>query len=744
MKTEINFLEPNVEVTTQDILNVDLSSPHGPKGDKGDQGDPGPKGDKGDPGDPGIPGISPKITVTHVGANPTRHEINISDAYGTKKAIIYDGDDADVYEIVKISDTEPVSTKTRLWVNESATEYEIPTMDELDDLSDEVEGLKEDLNLLEDEIDNAPEVKDPEETDADLYICDANGNVIAEFMDGHIVTKEFNSADVGDLSDLETTAKTTLVDAINEAAESGGQAEETVYGTTQLTDGNTDLYIADQTGNGLMRLHDGQIETSGFSSDNGCYKKIFAYGGSGSQGISRFFTAGTKLAFHLYDPANKKTGAVASYKVTYTYTDRNNVEHTLGQDYGYNFPIYTLPEDAVAVGVTYGNSLVNDNRNLTFAVYAEGSFPRKPKIIKVAQDGSGDFTTLRGAVDSISDNNEYNPYEIWIYPGTYNVLADYTDAEISASGFQGLFICDGVSLIGQGHKSEIVINGTLDTSTYDSSKRNDVSALNIVGTCRLENLTVNASYIRYAIHDDTGSPPHKRNSRILKNLKVYGEHMTSGGGGQISYGAGGSNSKTVYAKDCDFSDAMTIHTDVNASHSYHVYLENCTARKFIFGDYDSGIPTYYFMRNCKAQVIVIGNTSSHAQYLMLDGEGTNNAMVLCPSGYVYNIGDCRKFYNQSVAACKAVKLSNNYGGIAIATSIDSIYGVSLGVKDSATYVQIKGWINATMLGLTGLSVGDYLTVDSSGNVVSGGTSSNAIAQVRFIDENSVAFAKLMI
>ena len=471
---------------------------------------------------------------------------------------------------------------------------------------------------------------------------------------------------------------------------------------------------------------------------------MFAFTGSGTQTITRFFPSGTTLAFHLYDQSNKKTGAVASYKVTYKYTDRNNAEHTLGQDYGYNFPTYTLPEDATAVSVTYGNIIIGGNHDLTFAVYVEGSFERKPTIIKVAQDGSGDFTTLRGAVDSISDNNEYNPFEIWIYAGTYNVLEDYTDEEISASGFQGLFICDGVSLIGQGQRSEIIINGTLDTTKFDQSKRNDVSTLNITGTCRLENLTVNASYIRYAIHDDTGSPVHKRNSRTLKNLKVYGEHMTSGNYGHQSYGAGGSNLKTVYAKDCDFSDSLIIHTDSNASHSYHVYLENCTARRFNIKDFDSGIDTYFFLKNCKAQVINLEKIGDHAQSLILEGECTNDAMVICPSGYVYNLGDCRKFYNQSIAASKAVKLTNNYGGIAVATDLDSIYGISLGVKDSVTYVQVSGWLNATMLGLTGLSVGDYLTIDSSGNVVSGGTASNAIAQVKFIDDGGIIFARMMI
>lgn len=689
------------------------------------QGQPGVDGQDGADGQDGF---SPEVTVTDITGG---HRVTITDAGGTHTFDVMDGEPGEpgatgngIASITKTGTSGLVDTYTITYTNGQTTTFTVTngsdaTVTVDDELSTTSKNpvqnkvITEELNSTKADLSQKPDIKDSDATGVDLDVSDEDGNVLVRFKDGEIQTKEFNSADAT-------------------------QAD------TQMTDNDADLYITDENGNGVLRIANGNVRTKNFNSDNGMYKKTFSYSGSGSQSIIEFFPKETSLAFHLYDPSNKKTGAVASYKVTYTYTDRSGTSHTLGQDYGYNFPVYTLPEDATAVGITYGNGIVSDTRNLIFAVYAEGSFQRKPTVIRVAADGSGDYTTLRAAVDSITDNNEFNPFEIWIYPGTYNVLEDYTNAEISASGFQGLFICDGVSLIGQGQRSEIVINGTLDTGTYDSTKRNDVSTLNIAGTCRLENLTVNGSYIRYAIHDDTGSPTHKVNTRTLKNLKVYGEHMTSGGSGQQSYGAGGSNLKQVYATDCDFSDCMGIHTDANASHSYHVYLENCTARRFNFGDYDSGVNTYYFIRNCKVQVIYIGNNTAHTQYLMLDGEGTNDAMMLCPSGYVYNTGDCRKFYNQSVAAVKAVKLTNNYGNIGVATSLSEIYGVSLGVKDSATFVQTKGWINSNVLNLSGLAVGDYLTIDSSGSVVSGGTVSNAIAQVKFIDENNIAFAKLMI
>ncbi len=55
-------------------------------------------------------------------------------------------------QIVKVQNSEPSSTKSRIWVKESATEYEIPTMDEFGELSDEVDDLKSDLDSLDSKL----------------------------------------------------------------------------------------------------------------------------------------------------------------------------------------------------------------------------------------------------------------------------------------------------------------------------------------------------------------------------------------------------------------------------------------------------------------------------------------------------------------------------------------------------------------------------------------------------------------
>ena len=512
------------------------------------------------------------------------------------------------------------------------------------------------------------------------------------------------------------------------------------------SDADTNVFdVADAQGNSILRISGGNLRTKEFDTNAQEYVNTFTFdGNSGSKTIDEFFPKGTELVFHVQNMSAVTGDIAAAYKVTYFYSDKNGTDHNLVTDYGYNYYRVILPEDATAVGVTYPASVVSTvGTVLAFFVYAVPTYGRKPHVIHIAQDGSGDFTSIRQAIESVTDSNGFNQYIFYVHKGTYDILSEYTQAEVNADGFKGLYLKDGMSLIGVGARSEVVLTGTLDPSLYDSTKRNAVSVLNLTGDVTVENLTVTASYIRYAIHDDTGSATHKLNTRRLINLKVYGDHMTSGSN-SYSYGAGGNNLKRIIAKDCDFSSAVVIHTDANSRYSMSVYLENCSARLWSFSDYNSGLDHHYYMNNCKAFMILLSQSGGeHDQYLQLDGVGTRNVMVYCPTGYVYNLGDCMEFINQSLGSGYAVKLTNAYGGIDEATALDDIYGISIGTRGNHTIVQTDGYINSNILGLSGLAVGDYLTIDNTGKVVSGGTSANAIAKVTFVNDG-VAYAKLMI
>jgi hypothetical protein len=153
------------------------------------------------------------------------------------------------------------------------------------------------------------------------------------------------------------------------------------------------------------------------------------------------------------------------------------------------------------------------------------------------------------------------------------------------------------------------------------------------------------------------------------------------------------------------------------------------------------------MRNCKSEFLGISKTGTHDQSLYVEGIGMCGSIIKSPVGYIYNTGDCRRDKNVQIPSGYAVKVtrwgySSDYPYVAICTDLGIISGISVGTDGTDTIVQNSGYMNSNVLGLSGLTVGDYLTIDSSGKVVSGGTSTNAIARVVFVDENNIAYAKL--
>ena len=627
---------------------------------------------------------------------------------------------------------------------------------------------------LKNEIDNKPDVFGSDAEDVDLDITDSDGNVIMRLEDGHIKTKEFDSSQIPyPVESVNGKTGVAVLDADDVGAIAEPESEGTA-GQVLVTDGEggrswetinpdisdaaiiknddeegIDLDVSDSDGNVLVRFLDGEVQTKKFNSDNSVYSKTFSYtNASGTQTITHFFPSGNMLLFHLAVNA-AGSNSIANLKVTYSYVDQEGVSHTIGQEYGYNYLRYILPENAVSVSVAYGTDMAwGDSATLVFTVISEASFERKTTIVTLDANGGKDYSTLRSAIDDIKMKaSTATPYEIHIYPGTYNVMSDYSADEISASGFIGPLITNGISLIGIGQREQIILSGEIDSGTYSAQKRNDMSTLNISGNVRIENLTIKAKNIRYAIHDDLATLKYiVSDVHIYKNLKLHGTNLTTG---EITFGAGGAGNRKLIVSDCEFNGAYTTHNSANNVCPFQVYIENCSATTFSFTDYDAVTPTYVWLRNCKAMFITIGTTGGdHDQSLFINGEGTTGAYIYCRPGYVYNTGDCRTINGVAIQSGYAVKATrttyhSTLPHAAIATDLDSIYGISIGNDGTDTIVQVSGYINSNTLGISGLSVGDYLTIDENGAVVSGGTVSNAIAKVTYVNELNVAFAKLL-
>lgn len=105
-------------------------------------------------------------------------------------------------------------------------------------VGDNLNSIGQNISGLSQKINEKPSITSPEESEADLYICDQQGNVIGEFIDGHIKTKNFDSSAIS-------------ADMIMEADSS-----------------EADLYICDSFGNVIAELINGHIKTKNFDSSD--------------------------------------------------------------------------------------------------------------------------------------------------------------------------------------------------------------------------------------------------------------------------------------------------------------------------------------------------------------------------------------------------------------------------------------------------------------------------------------------
>ena len=386
---------------------------------------------------------------------------------------------------------------------------------------------------------------------------------------------------------------------------------------------------------------------------------------------------------------------------------------------------------------------------------------RREKVVTVKKNGGGDYTTLRGAIDSITDASKNNPYRIEIYPGTYNVMDDYTQAEIETAnvadyhdGFPGPMISDGVSLVGIGNREEIIINGTLDSSTYNATIRGNVSTLNIAGNARLENLTVICKYLRYCVHDDFAAPNNtEAYNRVVRNCRFdMQRNVTASSDDTVTlpnaYGAGmnGKGMNSLF-EDCDFSTGLGIHTSSsNYALPVKTIVRNC--RGYAFRPNDRNESTARFeitVDNCDFDIIRYGHYSdSTNQVFYISGTGNGKTMLNCSATDEINIGDRTRHKNtMNLSALTMVKRS---GSTYAATTNPAIAcGIIVLISGEYAYIQRGGFINSNILGMSGLSVGDYITVDSSGVLTTTGASaSNAVGVVTNIDEYSVAYMKMLV
>lgn len=561
---------------------------------------------------------------------------------------------------------------------------------------DEISGLKNALTQL-------PEIKESDAEGVDLDLADPNGNVIARFEDGHIKTKEFDSSELGDLLDDKQdilTFDSTPTSASNNPVTSGGvytaledkqdvlsfDSAPTSGSTNPVTSGgvysaiqnasgdaavkesdavDVDLDVTDSSGNVLVRFEDGHIKTKNFDSSDIDVEPLVDSVHASSDDNLVLADAGGNVIMAL------KNGNIKTKR--------------------------------------FDSVLVN------------------PNIIKVKTDGTGDYSSLRLAIESITDSSISNPYVIEIYEGTYDILDDYTQAEIEDEDFVGLMITEGMYLKGIGNRDKVILYGYLNPSTYTQTNRNNIATLNTASECGMENMTVIGENIRYAVHDDFTDEfrvMYGRNPlRTLKNCVFIGVNTT----GNHSYGAGTGHARDFLVENCAFpTEPIGIHMQSGMKNSGQMIFTNCSGVRLNVGDYSdsSASPKHTLILNgCDFKIIHMYKTrngSYNAQHMKMYGSGNYGAFCDVPVGFVYKTGDVE---TTTALLTLGNVVTADYGTATAQTA----YGVCIGSLDGISYVQRSGYILTELLGLTA-SDGDYIGV-SNGSVTVTNTSADSIGRV---------------
>lgn len=377
--------------------------------------------------------------------------------------------------------------------------------------------------------------------------------------------------------------------------------------------------------------------------------------------------------------------------------------------------------------------------------------------VTVKTDGTGDFTTLRAAIESITDADpDTKPYVIQIYPGTYNLTDEYTQTEIEEAdiadyhdGFVGWTLTNGISLVGVGSRDAIILSCVLDTTTYNSTIRGNVSTLNLQGTVALENLTIIADHARYCVHDDFYYTESTQYTRTVTNCKLIGTNLAHSPACTYGGGMAGVGENAVF-ENVDFGTDYGHHFD--ASQSTHITFRHCRGRKIRLAERTGSNHHYVTIEDSDFDMISLMRPSSvTTQHIMVEANGCEKAYVSSYDNDIVVTGAITKTPITGMAVGTMVARSTTSGNQYIATSETALAdGVIVANDDYYSYVQRTGYINTRILGMSGFSIGDYITIDANNALVTGGTSSNAVGQITFISDDSdstddgIGFIKMLI
>lgn len=464
----------------------------------------------------------------------------------------------------------------------------------------------------------------------------------------------------------------------------------------------------------------------------------------------------TRVGFKCFGVASNKTTITEEYvnhqgtSANTTITTGANTEYValnFGSNYFNNYAMFakgdTLPVNYVPYHKPYfGEIDLNDNQINQVITKIE---TKTNNIITVKKDGTGDFTTIKGAVDSISDASIDNGYDIHIYNGTYDVIEElggqnYINSITSSQSSinTGIKLPPFVNLIGIG---EVYITAYGDNYTPNNNFGNLFSPINVQGSNILKNLHIWVNNCRYAVHDETnGDYKFSRKTR-----KVIGCDIRHNGNSQVSW-----SSPNAYAVGFDSGDEFNFE---------NCYMYSGAGNALSFHDRASDVEsTLINITSCNLNsqsmnTLKFGSVGSAYHYVNLNDTYINKGIqLLHESGGSWCNFILKGNTNKEIVASykNNIPLIQNYSKIIaydstliengkfIANSISNQMvqttkiNVAIGIVINAEQkiMQQYGYIPINILTQETLNVGDTICYDN-GSIVINGTNKFAIYDGKF-------------
>lgn len=222
--------------------------------------------------------------------------------------------------------------------------------------------------------------------------------------------------------------------------------------------------------------------------------------------------------------------------------------------------------------------------------------------VEVKKDGTGDYISLRKAIEEADNNTVIKIYN------DFRLEEEYSKAEIKASDFQGYALYKNHTLQGVGN---VTLYANLDPTIYSAADIQRVSTVTVFGNGQIKNLTIVGESVRYAFHPETKSDRlYCENVRFLKmNMGTYCQAM-----------AGGTRTGQWHKyKDCVFITEWTGDKDIPASYHTNVNFEEPST--IIFEDCSFESP------NSKYQLRFGGMASNQVNLVELIGNRLSSVFV---------------------------------------------------------------------------------------------------------------------